>query len=151
MGFRFASAMVRARSARSTVSRWPSVPADHDARVQIEHHGEREPALRGPDVGDVPGPHPIRRLDHELAIAGVRCHGEPMMGLGGGPPLLHGLGSDAVLAHQPGDAMLTDAVPLLAQGVPDAGTAVGLTRLSVDHPDGRKQGASGHRPVALRP
>ena len=66
-----------------------------------------------------------------------------MLGLGGGTPLLDGLGPDAALAHQPGDAMLANAVPLLDQGVPDAGTAVGLTRFLVDHPDGREQCAGG--------
>lgn len=47
-------------------------------------------------------------------------------------------------------AMCTDAVPLLEQGVLHAGTAVGFTGHLVDHPDGRKQGAGGHRPLALR-
>jgi len=37
-------------------------PADHGARVQIEHHGQIEPAIHGRDVGDVPGPHPVREL-----------------------------------------------------------------------------------------
>ena len=29
------------------------------ARVEIEDHRQIEPALRGPDIGDVPGPHPV--------------------------------------------------------------------------------------------
>jgi hypothetical protein len=52
-----------------------------------------------------------------------------MSRLGGDAPLLHCLGPDPFDTHQPGDAMLADAVPLLDQGVPDAGTAVGLTGL----------------------
>jgi hypothetical protein len=32
-------------------------PADHGAGVEIEDDREIEPALRGPDIGDVPGPH----------------------------------------------------------------------------------------------
>ena len=126
-------------------------PADHEARVQIEDHGEVEPALCRPYVGEVPGPHPIRRLDRELAIEGVGRHGEPMMGLCCGSPLLHGLGPDAVLAHQPGHAMFTDAVSLLKQGVPDAGTAVGFAGLLMDHPDGQEHGPGGHRTGTLRP
>ena len=59
---------------------------------------------------------------------------------GGGMPLLHGLGTDAVLAHQPRDAMLADAVPLLEQGIPNAGTAVGLTGLLVDAPEWPRAG-----------
>ena len=61
MGVRFASAMVRACSARSTVSRVAHRPANHAARVEIEDDGQIEPALSGPDVGDVPGPDPIGR------------------------------------------------------------------------------------------
>jgi len=50
-------------------------PADHGARVEVEDHRQREPALCGPDVGEVPGPHPVRILDRELAIEGILCHG----------------------------------------------------------------------------
>jgi len=73
-----------------------------------------------------------------LTIEGVRRHGEPMLGLGGGTPLLHRLGSDAVLAHQPSDAMLADVVSLFDQGIPDAGTAIGLAGLSMDHSNSRE-------------
>ena len=85
---------------------------------------------------EVPGPDPVRLCHHELAIESVLGNGQPVIRLGGGPPPLHGLGPDAVLAHQPSDAMLTDAMPLFDQGLPDAGTAVGLAGLTMDHPDG---------------
>ena len=39
--------------------------------------------------------------------------------------------------------MLADAVSLLEQGVPDAGPAVGFTRLLMDHSNRREQGAGG--------
>ena len=103
--------------------------------VQLEHNREVEPPFRGPDIGDVSGPHPIRRLDRDGAIKGIRRHGESMLGLGGGPPLLHSFGPDAALAHQSGHMMFPDAVALFDQGIPDAGTAVGLAGLSMDHPD----------------
>jgi len=35
-------------------------PANHRARVEVEDHCQIEPALCGPDVGDVSGPHSIR-------------------------------------------------------------------------------------------
>ena len=126
-------------------------PADHATRVEIEDDGEVEPALCGPQVREVPGPDPIRRLDRELTIEGVLGHGQSVIRLGGGAPPLHGLGPDAVRAHQPGHAMFTDAMPLIDQSVPDAGTAVGLTGLLVDHSNSREQGAGVRRPGTLRP
>ncbi len=53
--------------------------ADHGARVEVEHHGEVEPALRGPDIGDIPGPHSVRTRHRELAIKYVRRHGHPVI------------------------------------------------------------------------
>jgi hypothetical protein len=88
-------------------------PADHGARVEIEDDREIEPALRGPDIGDVPGTHPVRTRDRELTIKCVRRHWHPGIRLRRGAPLLHGLGSDPFGTHQPRDAVLADTVPLL--------------------------------------
>lgn len=101
----------------------PPPPGNDPTRVEIEHHRQIEPALGGPNVGNTPGPHPIRSLDRELAIEGIFGHGPPMIRLGGGAPPLDGLGSEAVLAYQPSHTMLADTVSLLTQRVPDAGTA----------------------------
>ena len=116
-------------------------PADHAARIQVEDHGKIEPALRGPHIGEVPGPHTAWMLNRKLVIEGVLDHGQPGIRLRGGAPLLHGLGPDTRLTHQSGDAMLADTMPLLDQRVPDTGTAVGLTGLLVDHSNSREQGA----------
>ncbi len=82
----------------------PQRPADHGAGVEVEDHRQIEPALRGPDVGDVPGPHPVRMLNRELAIEGVRRDGQSVMGLGGGAPRLHGLRQYPFGPHEPRDA-----------------------------------------------
>ena len=74
-------------------------------------------------------------LDPDQAIESVLDHEEPILGLVGSMPHLRGLSPDAVLAHQPSQAMLANAVSLLDQGIPDAGTAIGLAGLSIDHPD----------------
>ena len=74
-----------------------------------------------------------------------------MLGLGSGPPLLHGLGPNVVLTYQSSDAMLADAVPLFDQRLPDAGTAVGFPRLLVDHANGRAQGTRLDGSGTLRP
>ncbi len=126
-------------------------PPDHGARVQIAHYGEGQPALRGPHVGEVPGPPPGRARDRELAIAHVCRHRQPVTRLSRRAPLLHGLGPDPFDAHEPRDAMFADPVPPLDQGVPDAGIAGGLTGLPMDHPDGREPCAVMHRPGALGP
>ena len=113
----------------------PQRPADHGTRVEVEDHRQIEPALRGPDIGDVPGPHLVGGRDRELAIARLRRDGHPMMRLRRGAPLLHGLGPNPFSPHAPCETLFADAVPLLEQGVPDAGTTVGLAGLAMDHPD----------------
>ena len=122
----------------------PPRPADHATRVEIKDHGQGEPARCGPHVGAVPGPHPGWMRHRELTIEGVLGHGPPVIRLRGGAPPLDGLGSDPVDTHQPIDTMRADVVPLLDQRVPDAGTAVGLTELLVDHSTRREQGAGVH-------
>jgi hypothetical protein len=129
----------------------PQRPADHRARVEVEDHRQIEPALRSPDIGDVPGPHLVGLRDRELAIERVRRDGQSMMGLGGGSPFLHGLGTNPFGTHEPRDAVLADAVPPLDQGVPDTGTAVGLAGLAVDHPDHRDERTVGRPTHTLRP
>ena len=56
-------------------------PTDHETRVQIEDHGQVEPAFCGPHVGEVPGPHLVRMRHRELAIEGVLGHGQPVIRL----------------------------------------------------------------------
>ncbi len=87
-------------------------PADHSAGVEIKDDREIEPALRGPEIGDVPGPHPVRARDRELAIKRVRRHGHPVIRLRRGALRLHGLGPYPFGPHEPRDAVLADTVPL---------------------------------------
>lgn len=54
-------------------------PADHEAQVQIEDHGEIEPPLLGPPVGTVPRSHLVRMRHCDLALAGVHDHWQPMI------------------------------------------------------------------------
>ena len=63
---------------------------------------DRRASLAGRTVGDITRPHPVGRLDGEGPLKGIRGYGEPMLGLGGGPPLLHRLGSNTVLAQSAG-------------------------------------------------
>jgi hypothetical protein len=67
-----------------------------------------------------------------------------------GTPLLHGLGPEAILAHQPGHAMLPNPLPTSHKRLPDARTAVGLATALVEHSDGCKPRTIGGRPPTLR-
>ncbi len=58
-----------------------------------------------------------------------------MIRLGRRPPRPHSVGPEAIGAHQAGHAPLADPMPAWHEGLPDAGTAVGLTPLPVDHAD----------------
>ena len=88
-------------------------PADHGAGVEVEDHRQIEPALRGPDIGDVPSPYLVGLRDRELAIEHVRRDGQSVMGLGSGAPFLHGLGTNPFGTHEPRKAVLANTVPLL--------------------------------------
>ena len=101
-------------------------PASHEPRVEIKDHRQIEPALGGPDVSEVPGPDSGRLCHRKLALERVLGHGQPVIRQGSSPPLLHNLGPNVALTHQPGHAMRADVVPLLDQSLPDAGTAVGF-------------------------
>ena len=88
-------------------------------------------------AGDhVAGPHPIRSLNRERALEGVHRHRQPVSRVSGGAPLRDSFGPNPGPSHEPGDALLPDAVSRPAQRIPDAGTAVGFTSLVVEHPTG---------------
>ena len=70
-----------------------------------------EPALRGPDIGDIPGPHLIGLCDRELAIECVAATGIPVMRLRHRALFLDGFGQNPFGSQEPGHAMLTNCVP----------------------------------------
>jgi hypothetical protein len=50
-------------------------PANHPPREQIDHRRHIEPALRGPDIGEVCDPFAVRSRRFEAAIQHVRSNG----------------------------------------------------------------------------
>ena len=88
-------------------------PADDPAAVAVHHGGQVQPALPGPDVGDVGRPQAIARDRVEVALDQVR----------GGPHALDAdrrlaasaldLPGQAGAAHQPLDALATDTDAVL--------------------------------------
>ncbi len=110
-------------------------PGNGPARVQIQHNGQIQPALLGPDIGDVPRPDPIRRGHGKLTIERVRGHGMRMSRIRRGPPLLHHLGADGVRPHEPRDPVFTDPVSVRSERRMDPGAPVRLPRLGMNHSD----------------
>ena len=107
-------------------------PADHRARVKIEHHRKIQPTRVGPEVGDIAGPDAVRRAHRKLPSERVGGHRQFVPGVGCGAPLLRGLGPNGVLMHQTRHALFVHPVAALDQGVPDARAAVGAPALGVD-------------------
>ena len=73
--------------------------ADHEARVEIEDHGEIEPTIRCKYVGDVTGPYPVRMRHLNWRLRVFSATGQPLIRPSGGSPLLHGLGPNLFDAH----------------------------------------------------
>ena len=69
--------------------------------------------------------------------------------MGRGPPLLHGLGPESIVAHQPRHAMLANPMALFAERPPDARTAVGLATVLMEHADCYQERPIGGRPSTL--
>jgi hypothetical protein len=58
--------------------------ADYLSVEKIDHHGKIEPALFGPDIGDVTCPDPVRRSHGEVARQQVRSDWQIMRAVRGG-------------------------------------------------------------------
>ena len=111
-------------------------PAHHPTRERVQDHREVQPALAGALLGDVSNPQPVRPGRHEVALHQVRCWRGVRVATRGAaaPAAMHAL--QAVLAHQPGDALAAD-VDVQAQtqlGV-DTRCAIGPTAARVNGAD----------------
>src|SRR6478735_7687082 len=101
-------------------------PADHPSREQVDHGRHVEPALGGPDVGEVGDPLLVRPLGHKLTVQKVRRHVRYLaiaFVLRQAPapwPRPQGL-----LAHQPLDPVQTAFDAVRQKVSPDASCAVG--------------------------
>ncbi len=101
-------------------------PADHAAREQIDHGRHIEPALGGPDVGEVGNPLLVRSLGRKLPVQNVRRHGRDLpitFVLRQAPPAWPC--PQSLQAHQPLDPMQAAVNAFGQQVAPDAPGAVG--------------------------
>ena len=76
--------------------------ADDSTGMQIQSHGEVQPALSGGQRGDVGRPHLIRVRHVELALQQVRRNSEGVVTVGRPYPAALSLPSHSRSAHQPG-------------------------------------------------
>ena len=83
-------------------------PADHAPRPQVQDHGQVEPTLARPEVGDVAGPAGVRRLDLEILIKEVLGDRQVVLRIGRDLESLERLPADAMLSHDPLDAFAAD-------------------------------------------
>ncbi len=92
--------------------------------MQIEHDGEVDPALAGPDIADIAGPFLVWTIRMKVAVQQVRRDIEGMVAIGRylvfpGPNDL-----DAVLAHQTANTAMPDIEAQLLQLLGHPGAAV---------------------------
>jgi hypothetical protein len=115
-------------------------PADHAPRVQIQHHGEVQPAFRSPDVREVGHPALVRRCCHELPSQQVRCDralGPTTVVYRQATSLVAGL--KARHKHQPRHAVDAAAKAPIVQIAHNAPTAVGAVALLEARADRHQQ------------
>lgn len=110
-------------------------PTHHPAREQIEDHRQVEPALPGPDIGDVCYPGLVRTVGGELSVEDVRGYRLVMLGIGGSPELAPRGALQAHLAHQTSYPLAAEAQTLGPQLGVDARAAVGPTASLVNRSD----------------
>lgn len=81
-------------------------PADHFPVEQIQNNGKVQPAFVGPQVRDVRRPDQIGGGWHEVPVQQIRCHWQTVLRICRDlvAPLV--AGSDAVLTHEPLNALL---------------------------------------------
>lgn len=134
-GLRLHTAASRACRARSVVMRGLGRPADHPAREQINHHRQIQPPLVGLDVGDVGHPDLVGRIHLELPVQGVGCGDSRLAAISPWATLVANLGQDACKAGQPGDPVLGNLLPQIAQIVSELAIAIDLATVGPGLPD----------------
>ena len=101
-------------------------PADHPAREQIDDGGHIEPALRGPDVGEVGNPLPVGSRCFEAAVEHIGSDGGrlPLTQIGRQAPPSR-TRSESLQPHQSLDPVQSAGYPLGEQIVPHPPGTIG--------------------------
>ena len=123
-------------------------------RMQVQDHGQIQPALAGPDVADITRPFLVRHGCREVAVQQVRCDVECVVAVGGRLEFTCSFNDYPVLTHQPPDTALPhiDADLLQLFGHPGAAIALqpgGLHKLVPGRGEG-SDGAARRRAISPR-
>lgn len=102
----------------------PHRPGNGHARVEVQYHGQIQPALCGPDIRDVAGPHAVGFGHGELTVERVGRRWMRRGRVRGAPPLLDGLGANGFRAHEPGHPVFAHPLALSLEGRMDSRTAI---------------------------
>ena len=83
-------------------------PTDNAPGVQIQDHGQIQPAFAHPNIADVTGTFLIRLFSREVPIQQVRHNVELVIAVGRDLMLTCSHNRDAVLTHQPANTAVQD-------------------------------------------
>ena len=101
-------------------------PTDNAQGVQIQDHGQIQPAFAHPNIADIACPFLVRRISREVPIQQVQRNFELVVAVGRELMLTCSQDQDAALAHQTAHAAVTDVQTNLFQLLSHACPAMGV-------------------------
>src|SRR6266516_140903 len=101
-------------------------PTDHQARKDVEHDRQIQPALHRPDRRDIGHPLRIGGSRRKLAVEQVGCHWLLVLAVGRSGAMPAWLRTQSTLAHEPGHTLAPAVLPFGLQHCVNAWTAVDL-------------------------
>ena len=111
-------------------------PAGEAAAVKVQNAGQIEPAFLGGDIGDVPKPDLVGRAGGGQIGQAIGGDGLVVIAVGGADAeAAFGASTEALQAHETGNAMAAISVAGPAQRFLNAGAAVGLAALLMNLDD----------------
>jgi len=114
-------------------------PAHHLAAEQVDHHGQKEPALVGGDVGNIARPDLVRLAYGELPIEQIGRDRQVVVAVGRDLESTLAASADAVKLHELLHPVLADPDAACEQLFPDPRPAVAAARFGMDHLDVNQQ------------
>ena len=122
-------------SRTSSVRMCGHCPADDAACEQIDHDREEQPALEGPDIGDVGHPDLVRLLDIEVPLQEIRGHGLGVIGVCGLAETLRSAPEETHLPHLACYSVPPSLETIRLELSMDSGTTVGPAAALMDLAD----------------